>query len=167
MMHYYRAAAAAGIPDAEPPEPPEPAVSALYWRIYITSNTTSTGYASIAEIEMRATAGGVDQCTGGTASASSTLGGAPASSAFDNNPATFWATSNGGKIPSWIRYQFPSAVVVSEVTIQARTGGQNDVNQTPSAFEVQHSSNGVDWTTLSSHTPPTWAAGEIRAFLVQ
>lgn len=154
-------------PWLEEPEPePEPAVEALYWRIYITLNNGHGTYTSIAEIEMRGTVGGPNLATGGTPSAASILGGAPASNAFDGNPATIWATAAGQRYPTWIRYQFPSPVAIRQIMLQSRSGAE--VNQNPRDFTVEYSDDGASWTAIASFTNVTgWASSEIRTFLVQ
>jgi hypothetical protein len=130
-----------------------------YWRLYITANN-GNAYHCFAELEMRAQAGGSDQCSGGTASASSTLGGFPASQAFDNTTATAWA-SNGAESTSWVAYQFAAPVEVAEISLW----GSGTPAQSPKDFQLQYSADGVSWTTVATVTNETgWSAYEQRTF---
>ncbi|MBF0611674.1 MAG: discoidin domain-containing protein [Magnetococcales bacterium] len=141
-----------------------------YWRLYITASqgnpTGKTYWHSIAEIQMRATPGGADQCSGGTATAHNYYSGSYAPSmAFDNSDATFWGSypgSNPGN--GWIQYQFASGVDVQELSITAR----NDPGLTdyaPKSFSLQWSDNNSTWTTLATwENLAGWAQGETRLF---
>lgn len=133
-----------------------------YWRIYVTEGVASTN-TSIAEVEMRATTGGADQCTGGTATANEELGvDYTAAKAFDNDNATIWHTSTS-VLPNWIAYQFASPVEVEEVAITSR----NEANSStaPEDFSIQYSDDGTNWTTYWSVTGQIgWSANEQRVF---
>lgn len=145
---------------------PDP-VSARYWRIFITETRTTSAnfFASIAEIEMRATPGGADQTGSGTAYASSETANT-ASQAFDNNPSTRWASASGESAPQWIGYDFGSAVSVAQVTIQAGSGA-GIPDRAPRSFEVQYSADGSTWETAASFSNESeWTAGEVRAYSV-
>lgn len=136
--------------------------SAVYWRVSISA-IKAGNYAAIGEIEMRATIGGSDQCSGGTASAISTI--TSASAAFDNDPVTTWASNWGSAW--WIQYQFPSAVSVAELSIQSENGAQTTGNGTPKDFTLQYSSDGSSWTTALTVTGQTgWANSTVRNFIV-
>lgn len=130
------------------------------WRLYFPSGakTNSEGSAALAvrEVQMRATIGGSDQCTGGTASASSEPFGASfnAAKAFDDTAAR-WETNAGA--PSWLQYTFGSAVAVEEVVI----GTGDSVSKGPSYFQVQYH-DGSDWVTYfdseEESFPLSWAS---------
>jgi hypothetical protein len=134
----------------------------LHWRVLITA-THGSGATNCARCEMRTSAGGANAATGGTPSASNALGGYPASSAFDGNNSTFWVSPSG--IPAWLRYSFAAAVDIVELVWRNRPDGYT--NESPSAFSVQWSDDGTNWTTEKSFTTPAWAAGEQRTFTVQ
>ncbi len=108
-----------------------------YWRINIAA--VAAGFSmEIAEIEMRATVGGADQCSGGTATASYTWN--PASFAFNDNALNEW-TTNGQANTGWIKYQFASPVDVAEYTIQASASHVS----APKNFTLEYSDNDSDW----------------------
>jgi hypothetical protein len=135
------------------------------WRIYIT-DVDGGAAVSINEIEFRATSGGADLCSGGTASASSEFDvDRSVGYAFDNITgvtSNFWGSADG--MPQWVRYDLANAAIVNEVTIHARNDG-NTFGQSPKNFEIQSSTNGTAWDTEWTVTGSTgWAAGETRTF---
>jgi hypothetical protein len=131
----------------------------LHWRINIFANAGDASLLAISEIEMRATAGGADQCTGGTATASSATSGFEAPNAFDNSATTRWSTAAG---PNWIAYQFPSAVDVAEYTIQAH---ETLPSRSPRDWQFEYSDDGVTWTPIEDRYGVTgWTSGQIRTF---
>lgn len=146
---------------------------AVYWRVRGLSVQDANIYLGLAEVEMRATVGGADQCAGGTVLYSSqfdaTVGGVGHAgvNAFDNNTATKWA--NAATTPvntgcAWIGYQFAAAVSVLEISLNAR----NDVNytQAPMGFTLDFSHDGLDWEVVRAWYPGLWAQNLLRAFAV-
>lgn len=106
---------------------------------------------------MRATVGGSDQCSGGAASASSTIAGSPAN-AFDGNTSTEWTSST---FPQWIKYTFASDVEVLEFTISSGTVS----GDSPKDFRLEYSDNDADWTSVYSKTEEiNWATQETRTY---
>jgi hypothetical protein len=148
-----------------PPEEPVGTTPHTHWRIYVTA-VDGGAAVSIDEIEMRANPAGQDLCVGGSPSHSSRYDGARDSGyAFDNitvGGANFWGSA--GPPPEWIAYAFLSPVAIDHIKIFARNDG-NTYGQSPSAFKVQSSDDGVTWNdewTVSGSTG--WAAGEARSF---
>lgn len=133
--------------------------SHVYWRLESPTTSNGASVTSIAEAEMRATPGGSDQCTGGTATASSTFSTQVASLGFDNSGATYWASN---ELYGWLRYQFASAVSVAEVTMTSR----NDASwaQIPGVIGVRYSDDGTTWTTAFRGAGASWAQGVTRTF---
>ena len=134
-----------------------------YWRVYYTA--TSDGWAAIAEIAMHTTVGGGNVISGGTASASSSFSGFPASSAIDSNASTAWA-SNGAVLPSWWEYDFGAGVTkdIVEFVVTARTG--TAAGESGSAFQLQFSDDNSTWTTAWSWTGVSWTSGQTQTFAV-
>jgi hypothetical protein len=136
-----------------------------YWRISIPS-VQSSGYAALAEVQFRTTAGVPLLFSGGTAIASSedTVDGSyQASQAADNNPATFWASLN--PVPQWWEYDYGAgnAKAIVEITILPRAG---TAGQGPAIFTPQWSDDGSNWTSMADLTPATWVTGQIQTFAV-
>lgn len=127
-------------------------ITSTRWRIQINAVQTGGAWASIKELEMRATAGGPDQCTGGAPSASS----GTAANAFDDSTATFWQAS-GATLPQWIEYDFGTPVTVEQISIVA-PGAAGD---SPTNIDVQYW-NGSTFVTYWNTTPTAWTASETR-----
>jgi len=138
--------------------------SGTVWRIYATA-VGGGGTLAMCEVEMRASSGGADQCTGGVGLASSSFQTSTALLAFDNNVSTsfFFATHTYNPLPGWLAYKFPSAVSVAELLIKARDSSFQ--NQAPTAFELQKW-NGSGWDTMLSQSGLSWSAGETKTFSV-
>lgn len=128
-----------------------------YWRIHMARSNNGSSTFSAAEVEMRATPGGADQCTGGTPSAHSVFSGFPASLAFDNNAATLWS-ANGSTSNGWLKYDFGTPVTVAEVMIQARN--DSSFTQTPRWGQIEFSDDDTRWSTAWSYAmASTYSAG--------
>lgn len=129
-----------------------------YWRIYESAN----GVCKIREIEMALVAAGADQCTGGTATASSDNGFDVAANAFDDTSNSWESAGSTG--PHWIEYQFTSAQTILEIRLVAGS----TPSQMPSTFDIQYSDNGSDWTTTITYSGNSWSTnGESQSFLAQ
>lgn len=134
-----------------------------YWRIQSKLTQSGTNFA-LGEVQFRGTPGGADLATGGVPMASSTFAGSAAANAFDDNPATWWATLTNQHIDGWIGYDFGSAVTIQEVVLSARA--DTSFGQAPSRFYVAGSDDGVTWTDYKMHVPATWTNGASQTFAV-
>ena len=132
-----------------------------YWRLYFNGPTNGTSVVSIAEWNFYDGTFNVISRSGGTASASSTFSGDPASNAFDGNINNFWASnlnpSSGA--PQWLQYQFTSAITVSFISITIRNDA-SWLTQSPTAFLIQGSPDGSTWTTIETLTGVLWLYGQ-------
>jgi hypothetical protein len=130
------------------------------WRVLSLAN--AGGQTGIAEVEMAATPGGANQCSGGTPSASGTYGGFyDPDKAFNgtlNNSGGEWFTPGG--TGSWIAYEFPSAVTVTEIRIAPAPG---DMNGTPRIMAFQYW-DGAAWITDWYGFNTAWSVGVLVAF---
>lgn len=124
----------------------------LYWRIRVTENHGSESWMEIAEVEMRATAGGADQCSGGTATASASASGG-AAAVFDDNLTRPWVV-DASSLPAWVRYQFAAPVDVQEITVRS----SSSKDRAPRTFTLEHSDDGAAWTVVGSFYYPYWTA---------
>ncbi len=125
----------------------------LYWRVrFLTGN--GSALLAVSELQMRATPGGADQCTGGTASASSVYSTFTADEAFDDDTSSssFWA-SNFEVAGAWLRYQFATPVEVQEIAIIER---DTEPTQAPRSGVVEWSDDGLAWTTAWTWETYTW-----------
>lgn len=130
-----------------------------YWRVYITASTAGASMlVSAYEVEMRATVGGADQCSGGTASASHE--DANAYKLFDN-ATTYWVNGSPSE-DTWFQYDFGSGndAAVAELSITPRYD-----SQAPEDFSLQYSDNGTDFTDANAWTGVTdWIGGVEKLF---
>ncbi len=142
------------------PEPADPNAIARYWRIHVTE-TVSTNH-SYYEIEMRATSGGTDLCSGGTASASHN--NSTAYKAFNDNGGDYWISGVSG-VDQWIQYDFGAGneVNVKEIALKPR-----EWYYAPKNFSLQYSLNGTDYLTVAewSNVTEGWSPWEWAAFKV-
>jgi hypothetical protein len=142
----------------------------MFWRVYILASESSE-QCSLAEIQMSATAGGANLCTGGTASASSTAGPNVAANAFDGSTATVWSSALGsapdggsGGWDQWIQYEFATPVTIREVRL---TSSPAVADSAPGAFTILSSADGITWIAHSRYFGQTgWALTETRTFAV-
>ena len=126
-----------------------------YWRIYITESTSGSNVLiSLYEVEMRASKGGLDQCSGGVVSASHTT--ANAVRLFDDNPSSYWVNGAPAE-PTWFQYDFGAG---SEVDVQEVRLLPRYASQAPQSFSLQYSDNGVDWLdALNWNAVSGWVDG--------
>jgi hypothetical protein len=136
------------------PIPPQ----STQWRVYCTATQVAGSWFSLAEIEMRASVGGADQCTGGTASASGTGNSNGPANGFDNSNATIWQSGNG-TMPQWIQYTFASLVSVEELMLRSTSSA----GDSPKDFQLQYF-DGAAWQTYMTVTGTLWNASQSRTF---
>lgn len=139
-----------------------------YWRLKFNDGSPQGSinnglYVNIATLELRATVGGADQCTGGTATASSQYSGQSPSLAFDGNTGTYWESSSAPDAPKFLKYAFASAVSVAQYKI--RTGPFS--GEHPRHWDLQWSDDNSTWN--DAHTirdEADWTAGEERLYAI-
>jgi hypothetical protein len=134
------------------------------WRLYIDA-TAGSGYVTIAEIELAATPGGADQCSGGTVTADTVYPGSASANAFDNDANTFWSSGSG--VPHWIQYTFASPVEVQEVRVQAQPVAAGAPLENPKNFRLEYSPDGgATFYSAMSTTNQSFSYGEIKSYPV-
>jgi len=131
-----------------------------YWRIYVTACQGASNTA-IAEAGFHSVIGGVNICSGGAPSASTTTGIAVAARALDNDITTYWFSN--GNVPQWWQYDFGPgrAADVVELTLSCAAAAPRN----PTAFSLDWSDDGITWNTRKSFTTPAnWTGGQTRVF---
>lgn len=118
------------------------------------------GNGAIAEMQMRTSPGGSDECTGGAADATDNIGsGFEADKAFDNDAATMWNVATPiGKI---LKYEFAAAKDIVEYTIQARASFLAD---SPVTWTLNYFDGTQFQIAHSVVDEPDWAGGETRTY---
>lgn len=144
-----------------------PVTARRYWRLYGLTRAGPSSYAC-AEMAMRLTPGGAQQCSGGTAIAKGSAGGA-AANALDGNAATYWANNAGGgdTVPSWLGYDFGSGndKKIAEFMWQARNDSGPAAQQSPTRGVVQSSSDNTNWSSIfEAYDATTWTVGMQKSF---
>lgn len=142
-----------------------PSIAYRFFRLNITANN-GRSTTNVAEVELRASAGGANraQPTGGWAS-SSISAGYDAGKAFDGNASTFWATAPGvvaGTLGNDLGTG--AEIALAEYAVRAR----HDANDgTPKTWTLEASNDLETWTVLHTVSSETgWANGEQRVFTV-
>jgi hypothetical protein len=134
------------------------------WRLLFPTGTSTTNAAvtndvDVYECQMRATSGGANLCSGGTASASSEYSGSYlASKAFNGNSSDQWASTVAGAVGSWLQYTFPSAVTVNEFTLTCTSV------YAPTAVRLQYYDGSAWQTYIAADGPLTWGSPETKTF---
>lgn len=141
--------------------------SSTRWRVRALNVEGSSSLTTcVGKLQMYETRGGTDQCTGGTASASSVAstdynGVHTADMAFDTNAATFWQCL--GEEASWLEYQFATAKSIVQVALTP--GSAINWNNMPRNMVVEyyHSASGT-WRIAGSWYYNVGAGVEQRTF---
>lgn len=117
-----------------------------YWALLVTARPGSGNGVGLAEVQMRATTGGANIATGGTAGGASSFGFVPAN-AFDGNAGTDWHNAATGGLPVRLSYDFGSAVDVAEIAVTTPGAGSTYPGATygPAACWIQWSDDGTAW----------------------
>jgi hypothetical protein len=133
------------------------------WRLLIAA-TNGDSIAGLSEIEMRAIAGGADQCTGGGPFSSDAANvDFTAAYAFDNVSAgTAW--NSHIFFPVHVGYAFPEPVVVRQLVLYGLS--EAGLTKCPGDFAFQYSDDGTNWITVHSWSGVTWTGSETKTFAV-
>lgn len=139
------------------------------WRVYITKNNGNVNYTGVAELEMAEEVDGPNLCAGGTAISATSHLTFPATNAFNGSKSTYgWVTIQGQPKPTWIGYQFASAVQIREFRIWSNEDGLAGGNDEPRDFELQYyDDNTSEWVSVdgASYTGETgWTNYEERVY---
>lgn len=119
-----------------------------FWGVRVWPRIGAGGGVAIAELQMRATAGGASLCTGGTALGASNFG-LVAANAFDALTSTYWY--NGSVVPPNVvlGYEFASPVGVAEMWVRLPGAAATHTGQVfgPGACQPVYSDDGTTWHT--------------------
>jgi hypothetical protein len=131
-----------------------------YWRVFVDTNSGDATFIAAAEIEFRATAGGADQCSGGTPIKSGEAIGNEATRAFDDDGNTAWGVS--GTTNQWIGYDFGSAVTVAEAAWTSNTFDGATFARMPNLGSLDWSDDGTNWTEATTFGLGGWLNNTTR-----
>lgn len=133
------------------------------WRLNITANNGDANVLELCELQMMITPGGADQCTGGTATASSNYPGYPPSNAFDDDTDTAWITS-WGTTTGWIEYEFASSKEIVQYKMRPRNA---EVDRAPTAWTLEYW-DGDSWEVADTRSGETsWTPGVFNTYTLE
>lgn len=130
---------------------PSAAEGLKHYRLVVTATQGGTSLA-IAEIRLHSAAGGPNVAIGGIVTESEFSAGRVGALAFDNNQSTFWNVS-GFSGSAWVAYELLMPAEIVEYAIQKYF---NNNNTAPSAWQLQSSGDGLNWTTIASESGVVW-----------
>lgn len=136
-----------------------------YWRVSVSANSGNTDYGMMNEVELRGTVGDADLTTTSTPVTSS-----PSGSGLSNLVSNSIALSNyatvpiAGVFPYSYTFDLLTPQIVRQLALYPRQEGWTVA--APSAFSVQGSNDGTNFTTVSSFTASGWGAAW-QTFTVQ
>lgn len=129
------------------------------WRINITGKTNSGSWIGLKEVKMREVPGGPNMAVGGIASAQyQDAPNNPASSAFDGDTNTQWATGTS-QMPVWLEYQFTSELYVNEIEIMTSATAGDAMR----VATVEYWDGGT-WVPTWGINTGAWTGNEVRTF---
>ncbi len=143
-----------------------PGAAARYWRF--TSYSTTRGYFSMGEWEMRATAGGSNVVGSGTGTASSSF--APSTNGpgivFDGVGlgSNYWvsATNSG---THWLQYDFGSAQALQEMNFWLRGDGFG-AGDAPLSWSFDASHDGSTFVNMGDYARANWSEGRYFTYFL-
>lgn len=132
-----------------------------YWRVFVTDNWGAASHIQIAEIEFLDSGGTIIPATGGTAIGSDDSTGGEYAKAFDGNTATAWLADSGAA-NQWVGYNFGATKLVEGVRIKSLASGTDFLTRQPKTCKLEHSTDGVTWTThISFHNSNLAGASQV------
>jgi hypothetical protein len=142
-----------------------------YYRIFIEA-PVSAAYSQIVELELLNSNGvdlfdlySVQTSQSSFYSSEASYGGQKTiDNMFGNNK---WTSANGAQFNSWVSYRFPVGVSPKTLTI-TNYSSTSESSRQPKDFQIQYSSDGVNWIMIKRFTGVTsWAASEKKTFSLQ
>lgn len=138
-----------------------------YWRLLVRANNGGT-CATICEVEMFTSIGGVNQCVGGNPIYSTFQVSWEPAKAFDGikNADQGWASATNDIDGAWIGYDFGAGNEkdIAQIAVTSRINASG-LLQTPRVFQLQWSDDATTWYQKGSIDQQTgWTANETRTF---
>lgn len=128
--------------------------AATHWRLAY-GPSSGANYVQAMEAELRESIGGLDACSGGTASASSVYLTYSADNAFDNNSASSWISTSTGS--GWLAYTFSAPIEIKQIMWQIDASLTNN----PTSITLQRSfDNGASWEDVAHFGALIWTPYE-------
>lgn len=136
-----------------------------YWRIQVTANSGSNDYGMMNEVELRGSVGGADLTMASTPVVAIPSGTGLSNLVSGNISVGNYAVINmGGAYPYSMTFDLLTPQVVRELALYPRQEGWTIA--APSAFSVQGSNDGTNFTTVKVLNASGWGAAW-KTFTVQ
>lgn len=129
------------------------------FRINVSASNDAS-FTLIQEVEMRATVGGADQCTGGAAFGSQNNTNEDASKAFDNVDGNNYDLHI--PVTGWLLYGFATPTSVAQYMIRCN----NTNSRTPKNWTFEGTIDGVNFDVLDTRTNQSWVVPENKVFTI-
>lgn len=134
------------------------------WRVRATA-ASGGGVLGFAELQMRTTVGGADQCSGGDPFADSyysMAGTWKPSNGFDDNTSTDWATG-GAAVGAWLGYDFMAQKEILEIAVTARGGADGISGGVTLSFERWNVATRT-WNVVWTDSAASWSGYATKVF---
>ncbi len=128
----------------------------------VIGKSSSDAKFEVATVQYDGTYSGGDECSGGTASASSTYGSYSASNAFDDDLGTYWL--NDDVLPVYLEYDFGSGNEKRISRYGINFNEPSSTDHSPADWQFQYSDDGSTWTDLDVQSGVNWAASGWKTF---
>jgi hypothetical protein len=127
-------------------------------RLYVTS-INGGPRVCVNEMSVAQTIGGAREVPDSSANDATYSGGTLAANLYDLNDNTVWQGADG--LPRWASFHWNTEKTIKEVKIKVY-----DVypSYMPNTFQLQGSTDGINWNTLGSYSGITWSANETKTF---
>lgn len=138
---------------------------ARYWRLLVTALGPGADYASINEIELRGTVGGIDLTTPSTPITHTLGGGAdfyPVSWMVDGDVNTRWIPNAPPSTPFSITFDLLVPTQVKQIAIYP--GDISNVRRSPASFVVQKDGGGLFFEDVKTFTNVAYSADTWKTF---
>ena len=123
--------------------------------------TTPTGVFEVATVKHNNTFGS-DECTGGTASASSHYTTYTPDKAFDNHTYTEWLNNNS--LPAYLQYDLGAGNDKRIAKYRIYYEHPSSYDHSPNDWTFEASNDGTTWITLDTKTGQGWSANKYRDY---
>ena len=135
-----------------------------FWRLLVTALGSGAYYATINEIELRGTVGGIDLTTPSTPITHTTGGTdtAPVSNMVDGNVNSAWISRAAATTPFSITFDLLAPKLIKQIAIYP--GDQYNVVRSPASFVVQKSSDGLVFEDVKTFTNVAYEVNNWKTF---
>ena len=121
-----------------------------YWRLLVTALGVGAYYASVNEIELRGSVGGIDLTTPSTPITHTLATDSPVSDMVDGNVNTAWVSETYPSIPFSITFDLLAPKLIKQIAIYP--GDKYYAACSPASFVVQKSSDGLVFEDVKTFT---------------